>query len=75
MIKYRQGRSRRKSVGFFGPLGCVGIDGLGKQKWIKIKAHDPYTTVIINNRCCLFSFSLCTRYCAMHFACFILFYQ
>lgn len=43
-------------MGFFGPLGCVGIDGLGKQKWIKIKAHDPYTTVIINNSCCLFSF-------------------
>lgn len=58
-------------MGFFGPLGCVGIDGLGKQ--VKIKAHDPYTTVIINNSCCLFSFHYVSGTNAMHFA-HVLFY-
>ena len=61
-------------MGFFGPLGCVGIDGLGKQKWIKIKAQDPYTTVIINNSCCLFSFHHVsgTVLCILHMFYFIL---
>ena len=68
-------RPRRKSAGFFGPPGCVGLHGLGKQTWVKIKAHDRHPTVIINNKqqLMLIWCSLCVLYCAKHFA-HVLFY-
>lgn len=62
-------------MGFSGPLGCVGVNGLEKQTWVKIKAHDPHPTVIINNKqqLMLIWCSLCVLYCAKHFA-HVLFY-